>query len=72
VHGAGRSASYVQSRGGSDDLSFTVRHYAQPVVYSAKRFLERNKHQLQGCCAHLLCASVLTIGARAWGDRGPY
>lgn len=47
----------LYSKSMKDPLEFIVKHYAGPVTYSARRFLEKNKDVLRADVVDLLCSS---------------
>jgi myosin-3 len=54
-----RSKYYVKSK--SDDLQFTIHHYAGKVQYNAKNFLQKNRNFLPPEVIHLLRQSRLEV-----------
>ena len=54
-----RSKHYVKSK--SDDLQFTIHHYAGKVQYNARNFLQKNRNFLPPEVIHLLRQSRLEV-----------
>ena len=41
----------------SERLEFTVQHYAAPVTYNVRGFIQKNKDMLRADIVDLLCSS---------------
>ncbi|OQR70067.1 myosin-IIIb-like, partial [Tropilaelaps mercedesae] len=55
-----KSVHYLRSKS-SRALQFAVLHYAGPVTYDARSFLEKNRNHLPTCIIQLLSRSTLSV-----------